>query len=129
MKDIELDYDSLMGLPYLDAVCRETLRLHPPAPQLDRVTTRDVILPLSHPIPAGPLTTSSFMEEKESKSKTHIREIVLKKGTTIHISILGANRNKYVWGEDADIWRPERWLEPLPESVERSKLPGVYSQT
>ena len=32
----DLDYDTLMGLPYLDAICRETLRLYPPAPFLSR---------------------------------------------------------------------------------------------
>ena len=26
----DLDYDALTALPYLDAVCRETLRLHAP---------------------------------------------------------------------------------------------------
>ncbi len=25
-----LDYDALMALPYLDAICRETLRVYPP---------------------------------------------------------------------------------------------------
>ena len=32
----DLDYDTLMGLPYLDAVCRETLRVFPPVPTLTR---------------------------------------------------------------------------------------------
>lgn len=32
----DLDYDTLMTLPYLDAVCRETLRVFPPVPQLSR---------------------------------------------------------------------------------------------
>lgn len=32
----DLDYDTLMNLPWLDAVCRETLRLFPPVSQLLR---------------------------------------------------------------------------------------------
>lgn len=32
----DLDYDKLMALPYLDAVCRETLRLFPPVSCLIR---------------------------------------------------------------------------------------------
>ena len=32
----DLDYDTLMGLPYLDAFCRETLRVYPPVPYLNR---------------------------------------------------------------------------------------------
>ena len=33
----EFDYDTLMNLPYLDAICRETLRLYPPISSLSRV--------------------------------------------------------------------------------------------
>ena len=32
----EFDYDTLMSLPYLDAVCRETLRLYPPVTVVSR---------------------------------------------------------------------------------------------
>lgn len=59
---------------------------------------------------------------------TEIREIYLKKDTTVYVSIIGANRNKAIWGEDADDWKPERWLKPLPKSVDYAHLPGVYSQ-
>lgn len=31
-------------------------------------------------------------------------------GTNVIISILGANRNRRIWGDDADEWRPGRWL-------------------
>ena len=33
----DLSYDDLVKLPYLDAVCRETLRLHPPVIMTARV--------------------------------------------------------------------------------------------
>ena len=32
----DLDYDMLMSLPFLDAVCRETLRIYGPVSQLNR---------------------------------------------------------------------------------------------
>lgn len=32
----DLDYDTLMNLPYLDAICRETLRVYPPVSHLNR---------------------------------------------------------------------------------------------
>ena len=31
------DYETLMALPLLDAVCRETLRIHPPATHINRM--------------------------------------------------------------------------------------------
>lgn len=33
----DLGYDTLMALPLLDAVCRETLRVEPPVPALTRM--------------------------------------------------------------------------------------------
>lgn len=32
----DLDYNALMGLPFLDAVCRETLRVFPPVSSISR---------------------------------------------------------------------------------------------
>ena len=39
-----------------------------------------------------------------------ITSIPVPANTNITISILAANRNKRVWGEDANEWKPERWL-------------------
>ncbi len=43
------------------------------------------------------------------------------------LDIIGANCNKAVWGDDADEWKPERWLAPLPDTVINAHMPGVYS--
>jgi cytochrome P450 len=51
----------------------------------------------------------------------------MKRGTHVYVSILNANRSTRIWGPDADEWKPERWLIPLPESVTKEKLPGVYA--
>lgn len=64
---------------------------------------------------------------KSADGKSEIREIPLKKDTYLHISIIGANRSKVVWGDDAEEFRPERWLVPSLESVVKTPLPGVYS--
>lgn len=41
--------DDLNALPYLDAVVRETLRVHAPVPTTMRIAVKDDILPLSTP--------------------------------------------------------------------------------
>jgi len=42
--------DELNALPYLDAVVRETLRIHPPVISTMRVATQDDVLPLNEPV-------------------------------------------------------------------------------
>ena len=72
-----------------------------------------------------------------------IKEIPVKKGQKFIVSIFGANRSKEIWGEDAEIWKPERWLgkstsqQPVddskdyPETYDRKitkvTLPGAYA--
>ncbi|KAI0628826.1 cytochrome P450 [Trametes polyzona] len=109
----DLEYDEVMDLPYLDAVCRETLRRFPPVGGLMRVVRKDSVLPLSAPIRGidGKL----------------IEAIPMKKGMRILTDIRGSNCNKELWGEDADDWKPERWLNPLPRALEEAHVPGVYS--
>ncbi|KAF9002260.1 cytochrome P450 [Cyathus striatus] len=109
----DLAYDELESLSYLDAVCRETLRLYPPALRIARVANQDVILPLSNPV--------------KGVDGNDIQEIHVPKGTSVYVSILAANRNPEIWGEDSLEWKPERWLNPLPESVKEAHLPGIYS--
>ncbi|KAI5116489.1 hypothetical protein M0805_000623 [Coniferiporia weirii] len=111
----DLDYDTLQALPYLDAICRETMRAYPPASLVERVAVKDSILPLKWPI-------------KSADGKTEIKEILVPKNTGIIVSILGANLSTRIWGDDAEEWKPDRWLKPLPESVADAHLPGVYSQ-
>ncbi|KXN81939.1 Cytochrome P450 3A6 [Leucoagaricus sp. SymC.cos] len=109
----ELGYDKLVTLPYLDAVCRETLRVYPPLTTAIRTVRKDMILPLSKPI--------------KTTTGTETAELVIPNNTTILLSVLGANTNPEMWGEDAYEWKPERWLDPLPEKVGDAHMPGIYS--
>ncbi|KAI0644414.1 cytochrome P450 [Trametes meyenii] len=109
----DIAYDDLVSLPYLDAICRETLRLHVPAPLRFRETRKDVMLPLSKPV--------------HGLDGRSIREILVPKGTPVFVGVEAANTNKTYWGADAYEWKPERWLQPLPESVLDAKIPGVYA--
>ncbi|GBE82529.1 Docosahexaenoic acid omega-hydroxylase CYP4F3 [Sparassis crispa] len=110
---VVLSYDELMKLPYLDAVCRETLRVHPPATFWLASALKDTILPLSQPIRG----TDGKMMGK----------LLVPKNTKIYIGVAGCNMNKALWGEDALEWKPERWLSPLPSAVSDAHMPGVYS--
>jgi len=107
----DFTWDELDTLTYLDAVCRETLRLFPPLPQLLRTAQKDIALPLSNPIIG--------VDGRE------MHEIIVPKDTDIIISILNCNSDPALWGPDSYEWKPERWLSPLPHSVKNA--PGLYS--
>ena len=72
------------SLPYLNAVCNEIFRYRPPGRSTMRVAVRDTML-VGMPIP---------------------------KGTTIMLSPELTNRDKSLWGEDADEFNPDRWMGP-----------------
>ncbi|PPQ82386.1 hypothetical protein CVT25_008347 [Psilocybe cyanescens] len=104
--------DELNGLPYLDAVVRETLRIHAPVPATIRVATKDDILPLNVPY--------------TDKAGTKHYEVEIRKGQTVIIPITLINRSKSLWGEDAAFFKPERWYN-IPENV--AAIPGVWGNT
>ncbi|GAB1526240.1 hypothetical protein RhiTH_009407 [Rhizoctonia solani] len=108
-----LDYDQLNSLSYLDAVCRESLRLHAPVFTI-RVAAKDWTLPLHYPV-------------KTKDGEFTLSTIRISKGTTLHIALRAANKDKRTWGADAEEFKPERWLEPLPASVSDARTPGIYS--
>ncbi|KZV71438.1 cytochrome P450 [Peniophora sp. CONT] len=111
--DTDLEYDTLDRLPYLDAVCRETLRLFAPVPFVQRLASKDHVLPLREPI-------------TDVNGKV-MSEVFVPKGTVVLCALSQVNRSKAVWGEDALEWKPERWLNPLPQTTTDSRVPGVYS--
>jgi len=82
-------------LPYLDAVCKEAIRMFPPAARNEKVVEEDDVIPLRHPI--------------RGADGSWIKTIPVRKGQVIHIPLIGINRDDAVFG-DADVFRPTRWL-------------------
>jgi len=109
----DLDYNDRSSLRYLDAICRETLRLNPPTAFFNREASEDIRVPLSPPI--------------TGKNGTDIHEIHIPKGTGIMVGVIGANCNPEIWGDDSYQWKPDRWLSPLPDTVIQTHFPGIYS--
>ncbi|KAF8678434.1 Cytochrome P450 [Rhizoctonia solani] len=103
-------YSSLDELPKLNNIIRESLRFIPPVHSSLRVAMEDDIIPTSEPVQMSDGTLSA--------DGVHI-----KKGTYVHIALEGINMVRDVWGEDADVFRPERW-ENLPEAVKAN--PSIY---
>lgn len=66
---------------------------------------------------------------KSADGKSELKEIPVKKNTSVIVSILNVNRSMKIWGDDAEEWKPERWLKALPKTVSEAHLPGVYSNT
>src|SRR5258706_1691037 len=94
----EPTYDDFVDpniLPYLDAVCKEAMRMFPPSTRSEKVAEEDDIIPLRHPI--------------RGADGSWIKSIPVKKGQVIHIPLISINRDETVFG-DADTFRPTRWL-------------------
>ncbi|KAG8756925.1 hypothetical protein FRC11_004923 [Ceratobasidium sp. 423] len=113
----EPTYDDLMsGMPWLDAVTKErhvdltfslyevilntrtSFRHRPIVSHMERVASEDCILKLGVPVQAS--------------DGSQITEIPLKAGQIIHIPTMSMNHMKSVWGDDANEFKPERWLDP-----------------
>ncbi|KAI6152769.1 cytochrome P450 [Pisolithus thermaeus] len=84
------------NLPYLDAVVHEILRVHPPVPDLTRVAVENDIIPVS--------------ESVITKSGEVVNSISIAPGTRIGIPISAINKSISIWGSDAKVFQPERWL-------------------
>lgn len=82
----------LNSLHYLRGCLNETQRLYPSAPENDRQANKDTTLPLG----GGP----------DGKSP-----VFVKKGTVVHYSGFALHRRKDIYGDDAEEFRPERWID------------------
>jgi cytochrome P450 len=78
-----VDASLIESLPYLAAVCSETLRLFPPAPILRREVVKSGTVILGEHIPVG---------------------------TQVVTSIWGTHHARIIWGPDVQAFKPERFL-------------------
>jgi len=101
------DFDAM---PYMSAVMKETLRLHPVVADIPRYSAKDDVLPL-----ANPITT---------RSGKVIHELPIPKGLRLTLSFYAYQTNKDLWGDDALVFNPDRWLEEREKS---GALIGVYA--
>ncbi|KIK62961.1 hypothetical protein GYMLUDRAFT_41250 [Collybiopsis luxurians FD-317 M1] len=100
----------LDSMPYLNAVIKETLRCFPIVPHITREAHSDDVIPLEFPV-AG-------------VSGDPVSRIPVSKGQRILIDIAVYNKLPQIWGEDAEEWRPERFLESFKMAA---TTVGVYS--
>ena len=83
--------EELNTLPYLDAVVRETLRIHSPVPMTARVAKEDDVIPLEIPF-----------VDVNGETQTDIK---ITKGDLLMIPIQAVNRSEKIWGKDAAQFR------------------------
>ncbi|KIV81726.1 hypothetical protein PV11_03889 [Exophiala sideris] len=95
------DAEAILGskLPYTTAFIKETLRLHPPA------STARFIPEVSAENPT-PVTVKLHRREGDKEAK----EVVIN-GLRVYVAQYLVHRNKSVWGDDAEVFRPERFLD------------------
>ena len=72
-------------------------------------------------------TTLPFSSPVEGTDGSLIESVFVPKGSIVMMSLSACNCNKELWGEDADEWKPERWLSPLPRTLEEASIPGPFA--
>lgn len=99
----ELKYENIASLPFLDSVTKEVLRLRPPVTATLRMAAKSDIIPLGRPIALrnGQVLSGVPIREKE----------------IFQVSMGALAWNEDLWGPDCMTFRPERWLEKLPDNL------------
>lgn len=106
----------IADLPYLNNVCRESLRLISPVHSSLRVAMKDDVVPTAYPV---------LSRAKDgSLVDSGARSVFIPKGTFVHVPVEAFNLDKEFWGEDAWEFNPDRW-DSLPGAV--NQIQGLYN--
>ncbi|KAJ7825434.1 cytochrome P450 [Mycena leptocephala] len=81
----------------LDAFTCEVMRMHPPLPEIERMAVKDDLLPLSVPL--------------ETATGELVDTVFVRKGQWAKLPIECISRSEALWGPDAKVFNPARWLE------------------
>lgn len=147
----DIPYDTLVDLPLLDAVCRETLRLY----VFSSIGVLLTLILISYRLAFRPwwlflacehfithFMHYIFIRDDRSTATSAVlpvtrpitgvngkllNEILIPAHTPLYISVLSSNCNPAIWGPDAYEWKPERWIGGLPQTVKDAPTPGIYS--
>lgn len=92
LKGEKPSYEQLKSMKYLRAVLNESQRLQPVVPAVGRQALEDTVLP--------------FGGGGDEKSP-----ILVEKGRYVFFATYAMHRRKNLYGEDAEIFRPGRWLD------------------
>ena len=98
--------DKAASSSFLDSVLKETLRLNPPFPS---VFPRYIRSGAENLIPNLPTS--------------------LPTGTMVGCNVYVHGRSKEIWGDDANEWKPERWMRDSddPDGKLKRMMPGEYA--
>lgn len=94
-KDMDLTTDILANLPLMDACLRESMRLFPTVPLIGRSCAQPFVL----------------------------NDVEIPTGATVIVGIRQIQRRKEYWGEDAHLFRPDRFL---ADNAPNKDNPGCY---
>uniref|UniRef100_D8PU78 Cytochrome P450 n=1 Tax=Schizophyllum commune (strain H4-8 / FGSC 9210) TaxID=578458 RepID=D8PU78_SCHCM len=103
--------DELNTLQYLDMFTKEVLRFYSPVPWVTRQAVRDDVVPLAKP----------FIDIHGNVCS----EIRARKGQEFMLPIHSMHRSKEIWGEDADVFKPERWA-PESSAAMLKNIPAIF---
>lgn len=109
--DNDLTFGDLEKMTLLVAFIKEVLRFHPTLPISLRAAAIDTVVPLGQPI----VTNTGKV----------LKEVPVREGQVIIIDSAGYNRLESVWGTDATLFDPNRWLEERKGA--QASYSGMYA--